>query len=178
MSRVEGLRSLNRKLGELDAKVGIKTLTRASSKALNPTTRKIRAKAPVGKRDHKTYRGRTVFPGFLKRSVRQRSRRNRRNGSIEVRIGVLKEAFYGVQFLDKGISVSTRRASGRRRSNITKVDISGRGRRFNRRAFKIEPYDIQGKRWFEQTFRTDRFRIQRDLSQRLAAEIDKVRRAP
>lgn len=168
MNNLRGVKELTRKLSRMGKRMGLNALARATGKAATPTVRRIRARAPVGKRSHKTYKGRTVFPGFLKRSVRRRTRKNRQRGSVEVQIGVLSEAFYGVQFLDKGISVSARRTKKGKRSNTTK--------RFNRRAKSIKPYRIRGRRWFESTFVQQRSTIEANLTKELRKEVEKATR--
>lgn len=99
---LQGGKELSKKLKKLGAKLGITALGKATRKSATPTTTKIRAKAPVGKHPHKTYKGRPVFPGFLKRSIRSRTRKSRRRGAAITSIGVLAEAYYGLQFLDRG----------------------------------------------------------------------------
>lgn len=98
---VEGLAVLEKRLEELGRELGGKQLRGAVSDALQPIVKQIRAAAPVGTRAHKTYRGRLVAPGFLSQSVRKRSKFYKRTGTATAQIGVLAEAFYGVQFLDE-----------------------------------------------------------------------------
>ena len=64
------------------------------------STKEIASAAPVGKKEHRTHKGRLVAPGFLKRSVVQRS--SLKKDKAIVIIGVKAEAYYGVQFLDRG----------------------------------------------------------------------------
>jgi len=107
---VEGLDELSKKLKKLEKTLGIKTLAQSASSAMNKTKREIQAAAPVGKKAHKTYKGRLVAPGFLKRSVAKRTKKIKRSGRVVVTIGVKTEAFYGVQFLDRGTKhISARR---------------------------------------------------------------------
>ncbi len=99
---IEGLKELEIKLSKLGKSVGQKTLRAATSAAILPTKRKMRAAEPVGSIEHKTYKGRLVAPGFLRRSIKHLSRFDKRTGTAIVRIGVKKEAYYGVSFVDKG----------------------------------------------------------------------------
>ena len=99
---IEGLQELENKLTELGVSVGQKTLRAATSAAILPTKRKMKAAVPVGKIEHKTFKGRYVAPGFLQRSVKHLSRFDKKTGTASVRIGVKKEAYYGVSFVDKG----------------------------------------------------------------------------
>lgn len=100
MAKIEGLKELNKKLAELGDKLGGKTLRQAAMNATTPAFRKIKAAAPVGSRAHRTYKGRLVAPGFLKRNIKRKSRY--KGGRASVAIGVSAEAFYGVSFLDGG----------------------------------------------------------------------------
>ena len=95
---VTGLRDLEKKLVALGTAVGGKILRQATMNATSPTTKRMKAAAPIGKRAHRTYTGRLVAPGFLKQSVTRKSWY--RAGRVTVKIGVRKEAFYGVSFTD------------------------------------------------------------------------------
>jgi len=101
---VQGLKELQAKLQDMESKTSQKALRSALMTSATPTVRKLRAVAPVGTRDHRTYKGRLVAPGFLRRSVGKESKLVRaKNSTIAVvYIGVKKEAYYGVQFLDRG----------------------------------------------------------------------------
>ena len=99
---VEGLKDLSEKLEKLGQQTGGKALRNAVVAATTPTMREMRMAAPVGKKEHKTYKGRTVSPGFLKRNIKRKSWIDKRWGSVKVILGVSQEAFYGVQFLERG----------------------------------------------------------------------------
>jgi len=62
------------------------------------------ANAPVGVSVHKTYKGRTVMPGFAKRSVKRRVRSAKDKGVVLADIGVLSEAYYVLTFVGLGTS--------------------------------------------------------------------------
>lgn len=119
---VEGMPELKRKLAQLDRKTQGKVLRKVLKDATNRPYAIIKASAPVGSEPHYTYQGRLVAPGFLSRNVNRKSRH--RKGVSYVDIGVAAEAFYGVVFLDEGITVTQRK---------------GRG---------IKSYTIEGKHWF------------------------------
>lgn len=97
---VEGLKELSRKLAALGEKVGGKALRQATLNASTPALKAAKLAAPVGQVAHKTYKGRLVAPGFLKRSIKRKS--YYKNGKAVAMIGVKAEAFYGVQFVEKG----------------------------------------------------------------------------
>ena len=101
---VNGLKELQARLSAMESKTSQKALRSALMQSATPMVRKLRAAAPVGTRAHKTYRGRLVAPGFLRRSVAKSSKliRSANSTVAVVFIGVKKEAYYGVQFLDRG----------------------------------------------------------------------------
>ncbi len=94
MAKIEGLKALSKQLDKLGKELGTKTLRNASRAALAPTHKKIKALTPVGKRAHRTYKGRLVAPGFLKRSIKLGSRIKR--GVVTASISAKAEAFYGM----------------------------------------------------------------------------------
>ena len=100
MSEIIGLAELNRKLKDLAPTLEKKVLRSAASKAGTVILRNIRSAAPVGKRAHRTFKGNYVFPGYLKRHIKKITKT--KDGIITVIFGVTKEAFYGVEFLEKG----------------------------------------------------------------------------
>lgn len=103
MTKLEGFDDLSHKLKELGAQVGGKTLRAALFAASLPALRSIQAAAPVGSKAHRTYRGRLVSPGFLKRNIRRKSTLSRDKSVAKVLIGPASEAFYA-QFLEFGTS--------------------------------------------------------------------------
>ncbi len=94
MAKIEGLRELSKQLDKLGKELGVKTLRNASRAAMAPTHKKIKAMTPVGKKAHRTYKGRLVAPGFLKRSIGLGSRIKR--GVVTASISAKAEAFYGM----------------------------------------------------------------------------------
>ena len=96
MAKIEGLNKLSAQLKKLGTELGTKTLRNATRSAMAPTHKKIKALTPVGSRTHRTYKGRLVAPGFLKRNIKLRSRG--KNGYASASISASNEAFYG-QFL-------------------------------------------------------------------------------
>lgn len=103
MARIDGLDELSKKLARLGSDLGIKTMRKATRKAIQPVFSEIKAAAPVGREPHKTYRGRTVSGGFLSRNIKLGSKTIKREGKAQAIIRVHPEAFYGVQFLDAGV---------------------------------------------------------------------------
>lgn len=101
MAQLEGFADLSRKLSELGAATGGKALRSALFTASLPALRSIQAAAPVGTKAHRTYKGRLVAPGFLKRNIRRKSLLSRNKEFAIVLIGPAQEAFYS-QFIEKG----------------------------------------------------------------------------
>lgn len=100
MSNVTGLKELEEKLNQLKLETASKALRSAAMASTLPTVKEMQAAAPKGKDVHRTYKGRLVAPGFLSRSVKRASKV--KGGTASVSIGVKREAFYGVTFLDRG----------------------------------------------------------------------------
>ena len=117
---VTGLGELQAKLSAMESKTSQKALRSALMQSATPMVRKLRAAAPVGTRAHRTNRGRLVAPGFLRRSVAKSSKLIRSENSTVavVFIGVKKEAYYGIQFLDRGTRVYTQ-------NPVVHIDIRG-----------------------------------------------------
>ncbi|MCP4366337.1 MAG: hypothetical protein GY800_13720 [Planctomycetes bacterium] len=109
MSNVEGLKELGEKLARIERATAIKSMRNACMAATLPVVKEMKAAAPKGNKVHRTYKGRLVAPGFLSRSVIRKTRVNKQTGAVSVRLGVKREAFYGVNFLDQG----TKKIAGR-----------------------------------------------------------------
>ena len=158
MAELQGLKELNAKLARLGAKTGAKVLRSAALKATTPVMRAMRAKIPVGTEAHRTHKGRLVAPGFLKRSLRRKTRLFRRTGTAVVTLGVRSEAFYGPQFLDQGPwRISSRRISTGRRST---------------KKVAIKPYTLRKRPFFESVFIANRRVMESKLAEELKKNIE------
>lgn len=155
-----GARELERKLSQLGAKLGTKVLRSAMLKTTTPVLRQMRKRAPVGIEAHRTYRKRLVAPGFLKRSLRRKTRVDKSRGAVVLTMGVRSEAFYGILFYDQGpYQVTKRRSKGTGRS----------GR-------QIKAYTLPRRPWFQSTFVANRGQMERGMVDELRKNIDKVTR--
>ena len=105
---LKGFAALDRQLAELGDPKRHKNALRA---AVNEPMRTIvlpRAKAGIARispgktKLHRTYKGRMVSAGFAAASLRVRTSVKRDGSSATARLGVLKEAFYALQFFEKG----------------------------------------------------------------------------
>lgn len=103
-STIKGLKELEDKLVALGGAVGAKVLRSASLLALTPVVREAKLRIPVGDDAHRTYKGNLVSPGFAKRSVKKASWSNRVTGKAKASVGVKREAFYAVSFVELGTS--------------------------------------------------------------------------
>ena len=98
---LEGFDGLHDALLELGKKVGGSALKAAAKQAMLPAKQSLKAAAPVGTVEHKSYLGRMLQPGYTKKSITIANPAKLRSRSTAiVDVGVTKEAFYGVQFFD------------------------------------------------------------------------------
>lgn len=97
-----GMKELNDKLEKLARNTGEKVLRQSLHNSSVPVLRALRLSVPVGSTEHRTYKGRLVNAGFAKKSIRAKSFVRRGKGIAMVRIGVAKEAFYAVTFVEHG----------------------------------------------------------------------------
>lgn len=103
-SAVKGLRELDAKLAALGVAAGEKVMRQALRAAMRPVLEAAKTAAPEGTELHRTYRGRLVAPGFGKRSVRLVIAKPGRDGKFRAALGVRREAFYMLQFVELGTS--------------------------------------------------------------------------
>lgn len=99
-SSVKGLRKLEQKLSKLDKKLAVKALKSASMQATTPAMKLMKSAAPKSRSPHRTYKGRLVAPGFLSRNIKRHTYIYR--GRAKTMVGVMKEAYYGVSFVEPG----------------------------------------------------------------------------
>lgn len=103
--RIDGLKELSAKLRALGETVAARNLRGAAKDAMQPVEQVAHATVPVGTELHKTYKGRTVTPGFLQRSIRRAAFAKRRSkNEVRAVVGVAREAFYGLAFVERGTS--------------------------------------------------------------------------
>lgn len=73
----------------------------ALNAALQEGVKAARDNAPVGDEPHKTYRGRLVVGGFLKRNIKKSTRVSKDKKEVVGNIRLSREAFYG-SFIEFG----------------------------------------------------------------------------
>lgn len=127
----QGMKELYNKMQELGAALEVKVIRSAAMSATLPTVRAMQAAAPRARGAYRTYKGRLVGPGFVGRSVTRKSSFNKQTGRVIVLMGVRREAFHGVTFLDKGLNVTSRKGKA------------------------IKPYSIKASNWFQSRFEGD-----------------------
>lgn len=102
--RVEGLAELQAKLKALGETMAARQLRGAAKDAMERTETIAKARAPVGDTIHKTYKGRTVTPGFAQRSIKRAGFWVRSRNVARAVVGVTAEAFYALSFVERGTS--------------------------------------------------------------------------
>lgn len=99
---LEGFAELSAQLKRLKEDVRAKVLRNSVAAAIRPALNQAKATIPVGTEAHKTYKGRLVGPGFASRNLKIVSFASRDDGSATAVLGVRREAFYAVQFVELG----------------------------------------------------------------------------
>jgi HK97 gp10 family phage protein len=105
-SELLGVAELSRKLDQLSEKVRGSTLRKAANAAVKPVISEAKSRIPINKTDelHKTYKGRSVAPGFAQRSIAAKVSLSQDRRAVFASIGVRREAFYAVNFVEVGTS--------------------------------------------------------------------------
>lgn len=117
---VQGLREFGRKLDKLGTALRGKSLRSAAFTGMLPALKEAKAAVPIATPPYgpyknrwgakldpyprKTYKGRLVLPGFTSRNVIRRSFLSKDKRSVTVRVGVKREAFYALSFIEWGTS--------------------------------------------------------------------------
>jgi len=144
---VEGLSEVKKAFGNLQKGGQIRVLRSSLNAALVPVVKALRAAAPKGTEPHKTYKGRTVAPGFLSRKgvvkgVRVAKDKTRVFGNVRL----ASEAWYG-SLIESGWRTGRRSKKVRRASRRTKGGLSsGRLKELGDKRVKKA-----GRPWFNPT---------------------------
>lgn len=88
-------------LGKLEDGKAIRAAVRAGMK---PTLERAKVLIPKGVDAHRTYKGRLVAPGFASRNIRVITTLSKDKQKAAAVLGVRNEAFYAVEFVEKGTS--------------------------------------------------------------------------
>jgi hypothetical protein len=108
---LEGTRELEQKLRALGSAFAVPIMRSALRFGIRPAFKRAQQTIPVGKVAHRTYKGRLVAPGFAKRSLRVVTRVSKDKRTFSAALGVRKEAFYAVQFIEREMGNSKQSAS-------------------------------------------------------------------
>lgn len=109
-SELRGVGELTAKLLALGVEVAGKNMRSAARESMKIAYNYAQATIPVwqppenSRGYHKTYKGNIAFPGYAQRHLRLASAIDKRNGVIRAVLGVSKEAYYTVQFVEFGTS--------------------------------------------------------------------------
>jgi HK97 gp10 family phage protein len=125
MAEIAGYKELAAQLSRMGAAPGGKALRSAAMSSMLPAVKRARSSAPVGSSYEsrqadgtnrnpdpyptRTYKGRLKTPGFASRNVARVSKISSDKRSVQVLLGVRKEAFYAVQFVELGYGNQPRR---------------------------------------------------------------------
>lgn len=104
-----GVAELTRKLEALKKLDDGKALRSAVRAGIKPAVDRAKATVPIGTVVHRTYKGRLVAPGFARRSMRVITRMSKDKQKATAVLGVRAEAFYVLQFLERGTSKIAKR---------------------------------------------------------------------
>lgn len=105
-SALQGVAELLKQLeaiGQAAADKALRAAVRAGARAV---VKEARARIPVGKVAHYTYKRRVVSPGFAKRSIRAVVVLSKDKQKASASIGVRNEAFYATQFVELGTATA------------------------------------------------------------------------
>lgn len=104
-SSLEGVADLTRKLNQLSSLEEGRALRACVRAGMHPVLKRAEAHIPVGSEAHRlaaAYHKQLVAPGFSKQSLRLETAINGAKNIADAVVGVLKEAFYIVSFVDRG----------------------------------------------------------------------------
>lgn len=90
-----GVSEMKRKLSIIIEETDPKLTAQALRAAMKPMLSAARANAPSGKDAHRTYKGRLVSPGFLKRNIKLKKLKSRDKSRAGYGLWAQGEAFYG-----------------------------------------------------------------------------------
>jgi hypothetical protein len=105
-SGLEGVAELSRQLSGLGAAFSVPILRAAVRAGMKPAQTRWIDTIWRGNTAHRTYKGRLVAPGFSSRNTRIVTRAEPGGTRVSAALGVRKEAFYAVQFIERELGNS------------------------------------------------------------------------
>ena len=146
---VIGVDIIKRKITAIDRSIEPKFIAQAIRAAMAPVQRQAKKNAPQGTETHKTYTGRLVAPGFLKRNIRIKRIKKRRSDVIAYSLAARGDAFYG---------------------KILEGDWTYKGGR-NKQGRQIHKY---GREWLGRAYTTHGQKMEESFLTALKKRIDKA----
>lgn len=92
---IKGFKEARQSFKNLAEAVKPKVVRSAVNAALTEGVKAARDNAPIGGEPHKTYKGRVVAPGFLRRAIQKSTRVSQDKTMVMGKIKVKDEAWYG-----------------------------------------------------------------------------------
>jgi hypothetical protein len=105
-SGLEGVAELSRQLSGLGAAFSVPILRAAVRAGIKPAQDRWVETIWKGNTAHRTYKGRLVAPGFSSRNTRVVTKVETGGTVVSAALGVRKEAFYAVQFIERELGNS------------------------------------------------------------------------
>lgn len=99
---LEGTAQLAKQLEDLGKALSVPIMRAAVRAGVKPVVAKAAQLIPVGTVAHKTYKGRIVQGGFAKSSIAIVTKSSNGGTTVSAAVGVRKEAFYALQFVERG----------------------------------------------------------------------------
>jgi hypothetical protein len=103
---LEGTAELSRQLRALGAAFSIPILRAMVRAGIKPAAERWKQTIWKGNTAHRTYKGRLVAPGFSSRQIRIVTKATQNGTVVSAALGVRKEAFYAVQFIERELGNS------------------------------------------------------------------------
>lgn len=105
-SGLEGVAELSRQLSGLGAAFSVPVLRAAVRAGIRPAQQRWVQTIWKGNTAHRTHKGRLVAPGFSSRQTRIVTKAEPGGTRVSAALGVRKEAFYAVQFIERELGNS------------------------------------------------------------------------
>lgn len=144
---LEGMKDVLDSFKRMERAAQLRAMRSALNASMTPIVQALRRNAPKGTLPHRTYKGRTVAPGFLSRSIVKSTRIARDKSRVFGNVRLRDEAWYG-SLLEHGWR------PGRRNAAVKKASKNRKGGALSDKRLK-ELGDtrtkIPGRPWFGPT---------------------------
>lgn len=112
---IEGMKDVLGTFKRMEDASQLRAMRSALNASMTPIVGALRRNAPKGSLPHRTYKGRTVAPGFLSRSIVKSTRIARDKSKVFGNVRLRSEAWYG-SLIEHGWRPGRRNAKVRRES--------------------------------------------------------------